>query len=43
MTGKFVFLLEKKVRTSMDVFKSLMILNSKIPDYLTEMMEGQKE
>ena len=27
----------------MDVFKSLMILNSKIPDFLTEMMEGQKE
>ena len=36
MTGKFVFLLEKKVRTSMDVLKSLMILKSKIPEFLTQ-------
>ena len=36
MTGKFVFLLENKVRTSMDVFKSLMTLKSKMPDFLTQ-------
>ena len=36
MTGKFVFLLEKKVRTSMDVFKSLMTLKSKMPEFLTQ-------
>ena len=36
MTGKFVFLLEKMVRTPMNVFKSLMILISKMPEFLTQ-------